>query len=393
MAPRSSKPVPPETFSLYAGTPLVRGRFLSRRDRFTVRCVPEGGEEAWAHLPNPGRLWEYLLPGATLKLLPVRRGSLPWRVVGVDTPGGTVMLDTVRANEAVRWLLERRLVPGFEEARVVRAETVHGDSRFDFELEERGKPLLLEVKSCTLFSGGVAMFPDAPTERGRRHLENLAALASRGTSCGVLFFIQSAAVRGFLPDFHTDPAFAETLAACAPLLRVRALGVDWTEELALRLPGRPVPFLREVLLRENVDRGTLLVALSPVAPTLFDPGGDPVRLEPGHYLYGEDVPRELSRATRRRWGDFALRLRGAPDATASTATPLPIRSTVPLAEEMLRELAALGDLLPCRKTSGHFLVRLPTPPLAHGAVVELLLSRRMGRLAPPEDGALTENNV
>ena len=87
------------------------------------------------------------------------------------------------------------------------------------------------------------MFPDAPTERGRRHLEGLAALASQGTPGGVLFLIQSAAVRGFLPDFHTDPAFAETFAACAPRLRVRALGVDWTPELSLRLPGRPVPFL------------------------------------------------------------------------------------------------------------------------------------------------------
>ncbi len=396
MAPRPPKLAPPEitpVFSLYAGADLVRGRFLFRRDRFTVRCVPEGGAETWAHLPNPGRLWEHLRPGVGLRLLPVPGRSLPWRVVGVDHPEGTVMLDTVRANGAVRWLLEHHLVPGFENARVVRAETVHGDSRFDFELEEDGKPLLLEVKSCTLFAGGVAMFPDAPTERGRRHLEELAHLTARGTACGVLFFIQSTAVRGFLPDFHTDPDFAETLGRVAPLLRIRAVGVDWTPELTLRLPVRAVPLMREVLLRENRDQGTLLLALSPVVPTLFDPGHAPLLLEPGHYLYGEDVASGLFRATRRRWGNFSLRLRGAPDPTRSTATPLPIRSSEPLAAGVLRELGALGELVWRRSAPEGFLVRLSGAPLASSAVMDLLLSRRMGRLAPPEDGGGGGNNV
>ncbi len=390
MAPRRPGPGPQgsarESFSLYNDVSPVRGRFISRRDRFTVRCAPEGSEESWAHLPNPGRLWEHLIPGATLRLLPARRGGMPWRVVGVDAPEGTVMLDTIRSNEAVRWLLEHRLVPGFEEARVVRSEAVHGDSRFDFELEEGGKPLFLEVKSCTLFSGGVAMFPDAPTERGRRHLEGLAALASRGTPGGVLFLIQSAAVRGFLPDFHTDPAFAEAFAACAPRLRVRALGVDWTPELSLRLPGRPVPFLRDTLLRENHDRGTLLEALSPKAPVPFDLGERGTMLEPGHYVYGEDLPQGLHQAARRRRRGFALRLRGAPDPGASTATPLPIRSSTPLAEEAFRRLAPLGEVLLRQTDPGSFLVRLPIPPLAHRAVVDLLFFLRMGRLAPPEEG-------
>lgn len=371
-------------FSLYPGHPLTRGTFFLRRDRFTVRCLLENGRDVFAHLPNPGRLWEHLLPGATLLLIPALRGALPWRVVGVESPEGPVMLDTVRANAVVRWLLDRGLVPGFEDARVTRAEAVRGEHRFDFELIQGGKPFLLEVKSCTLFAEGIAMFPDAPTERGRRHLEELARLAAEGISCGVLFFIQSAAVRGFLPDFHTDPAFAETLARVTSSLRVAALGVRWTTNLALELPTHPVPLLHDVLLRENEDRGTLLLALSCAAPVPFSSAADERLLDPGHYLYGEDTPRDLVRTQRRRCAPFTLRLRGTPDPARSTATPLPIRSSVPLAASLLKVLAPLGKLLDANPAEGTFLIRLPGPPLACPGVVRALLQHRMGRLAPPK---------
>ncbi len=168
--------------------PIRKGRFIERPNRFIVKCrIPRVGEVV-AHLANPGRLSELLLPGARLHL---SLASTPGRktdysVLAVERDGAPVFLDTHRTNRVARHLVEHQLIPELRGFELVRGEAPLGKSRFDFLLRKNRRDLYLEVKSCTLFDNGVATFPDAATERGRKHLVELASLDGRARGA-VLF--------------------------------------------------------------------------------------------------------------------------------------------------------------------------------------------------------------
>lgn len=254
--------------------PLVPATFTSRPNRFVVECVREG-EPTRAFLPNPGRLRESLTPGTELLLEraanPDRR--LAWTAVGLRHRGAVIGLDTHRANRLVEELLGSRRLPGLEEFRVVRREVPHGHSRFDFLLEGPGGLLYLEVKSCTQAGRRVGMFPDAASDRGRRHLEELAELADGGTATAVVFLVHSPTADLFLPDFHADLAFARTLLAVRDRVRLLPVALALDEELRVAGPLRPLEIPWEVAERDASDRGTYLVQL-------HLPGD--LRLEVGH---------------------------------------------------------------------------------------------------------------
>ena len=130
-------------------------------------------ETVLAHLPNPGRMWELLFPGVVMYLVPHDKpdAKTKYRVVGIERDGQVIMLDTNYSNDVAQHLIENKLIPEWEQWRVVRREYTVGKSRFDLLLtNDEGEEFLLEVKSCTLFSDHGAMFPDAITERGRKHL-------------------------------------------------------------------------------------------------------------------------------------------------------------------------------------------------------------------------------
>ncbi len=170
-----------------------------------------------------------------------------------------VLLHTHITNDAAEWLIRTGRVPGLEGWAVRKREASFGRSRFDFLLEKEGRLLLLEVKSCTLFGHELAMFPDAPSDRGRRHVEELGKLAGEGYGAAVLFLVQSSRPSCFLPDFHTDPKFAESLFRAKDRLRLFPLAVEWNA--ALELTGEPkllrVPW--GVYERHGGDRGDCLV--------------------------------------------------------------------------------------------------------------------------------------
>ena len=268
--------------------PLIRARFLARPNRFLLHCMLPEGKKVKAFLPNPGRLWELLLPDAAVLLADHGNSERKTRytAVAVERGGAPVFLHTHVNNAVARRLLERRRVPGLEDASIVRAEAPLGRSRFDFLLRDRYGDLYLEVKSCTLFGHGVAMFPDAVTERGRRHLLELAELARAGTRAAVLFVVHTPAARWFMPDYHTDLAFSRTLLEVRRDVRILPVAVSWTR--ALR-PGRTARLLDipwEHIEREARDRGSylLIVRLRWRRRIVF--GAQPPALfQPGYYVY------------------------------------------------------------------------------------------------------------
>ena len=202
---------------------MTPGVFLARPNRFVAHVEIDGTEEI-CHVKNTGRCRELLVPGCTVWC---QRSSNPNRktkfdLIAVRKGPRLINMDSQAPNAAAKeWLR----AGGLGEIEDLRAETVHGDSRFDFSFTKDGKQCFLEVKGCTLENDGVCAFPDAPTERGTKHLRGLTELAKSGYGAYVLFVIQMTDVKYIHPNDATDPAFGSALREAAAA-GVHVLAVD-----------------------------------------------------------------------------------------------------------------------------------------------------------------------
>ena len=192
---------------------VVPGKFLDRPNRF-VAHVEIGGTVETVHVKNTGRCRELLVSGARVYCQhlehPGRRTK--YDLIAVEKNGRLINMDSQAPNAAAgEWLRGGSL----GEVQNLRAETVHGDSRFDFSFTLGGRQCCLEVKGVTLEQDGVCAFPDAPTIRGSKHLRGLADAAREGYGAYVLFVIQMENVRFLRPNDGTDPDFAAGLRQAA----------------------------------------------------------------------------------------------------------------------------------------------------------------------------------
>jgi sugar fermentation stimulation protein A len=241
---------------------VEEAEFVSRPNRFVVRCRL-GQRVISAYLPNPGRLTELFLPGAMLLLEKSsnKERKFPYTVVAVLLDGYPVLLHTHRTNDVAEFLLERGRVPGLEGARIIRREKTIGQSRFDFLIEDHGREIVLEVKSCTLFTKRAAMFPDAVTARGRRHVEELAAISRNGRKGQVLFIINHPSIEYFVPDFHTDPAFAKALLGARDSIAITPLAMSVDHAFRVKKETRVLPIAWDVVEGHNRDAGAYVLVL------------------------------------------------------------------------------------------------------------------------------------
>ncbi len=187
---------------------VIPGIFCSRPNRFIANCLING-KETICHVKNTGRCKELLLPGCKVFLAPGENPArkTPYDVIGVEHGGQIVNIDSMAPNGAVgEWL------PGFlPKGAVIRPETKFGESRMDFYAKAEHQEFFIEVKGVTLKQKNVALFPDAPTTRGTRHLGGLTKAVKQGYTCYVIFVIQMQGVTCFSPNRQTDPAFAHAL--------------------------------------------------------------------------------------------------------------------------------------------------------------------------------------
>ena len=213
---------------------MKSGVFLARPNRFIAHVQIEGQAEV-VHVKNTGRCRELLPVGAQVwcqesdnpnrktkyDLITVRKGH---RLINMDSQAPNLA--------AKEWLA----AGGLGEITSLRAETKHGDSRFDFSFTKDGKQCFLEVKGVTLENDGICAFPDAPTERGAKHLRGLAEAAKDGYGAYVLFVIQMADVKYLHPNNATDPEFGKALReAAANGVEVLAVDCDVTiDEMKIR---------------------------------------------------------------------------------------------------------------------------------------------------------------
>ena len=214
------------------------------------RCVAEveiDGKAERAHVKNTGRCAELLVQGYRVYLEksgnPARRTG--YDLIGVDNPvpGGVryVNMDSMAPNRAAgEWLASGGLGPLSD----IRAEVTVGDSRFDFVASQKGRPVAVEVKGCTLEAGGVARFPDAPTLRGLKHVRGLTRLAGEGWRCVLLVVIQMKGARVFTPNWQTQPEFGEAL------IEAQRAGV---EIVAMDCAARPGEVVIDAPVRVEID--------------------------------------------------------------------------------------------------------------------------------------------
>jgi sugar fermentation stimulation protein A len=202
----------PVAVPLTASGPLVEATFVARPYQLVVEALL-GAELVRAHMADRGRLLGLLVPGARVVLAPRAEAGrkTAFQVVGVYQGDELVSLDTHLPNRLMHATLVARALPQFARYHEVRREVTMGRHRIDFRLSDGESSCLVEVKSAGSSDGELASFPDAPTERGRSHLELLATLSRGGQRCAVVFVVQRHSARAFAPDEATDPAFARAL--------------------------------------------------------------------------------------------------------------------------------------------------------------------------------------
>lgn len=338
----------PDVLNVPLFSNIIKGSFLDRPNRFIIHCVTDDGFVE-AYLPNPGRLWELLLPGRIVYLVKKTPGTsvkLAYMAVAVERDGMPVLLHTHMSNAVAARLIEAGRIPGLEGARIVKAEATVGRSRFDFLLEREGRPFYLEVKSCTLFGRSIAMFPDAVTVRGKRHMEELADLSRQGTLCGIIFLVHWPRADFFLPDYHTDLDFALTFKEIRTQLFIKAISLKWQPDLSLSENVREISIPWGIIDREAKDSGSYIIMLH-IAEALNLRVGSlgALHFPEGYYLYVGTAKRALTKRLDRHlrknktlnWHIDYLR------PYADRCVAIPIRASAPLEHDLAKALRGIAD--------------------------------------------------
>ena len=197
---------------------IIEGRFLSRPNRFIAFCEIDGAVET-VHVKNTGRLKELLVPGAQvyLELSDKPERKTRFSLVTVQEGKRLVNIDSNAPNRVVEEAVKSGALklPGMPRVDLVKSEHGYGKSRFDLYLEGGGRKAFMEIKGVTLEKDGVAMFPDAPTLRGAKHVHELISARNEGYLAYLLFLIQMKGVRCFTPNDEMHRVFGDAVRLAA----------------------------------------------------------------------------------------------------------------------------------------------------------------------------------
>lgn len=197
---------------MFIENPIVRGRFLERINRFLAR-VEIDGEITTVHVPNTGRCKELFVPGATV-VLERREGmgrKTPYELEFVYKGKRLISIDSQIPNKVVMDNILKGKLDKFAGYDVIEKEKTYKNSKFDLKLSKKDEIFFVEVKGVTLEENGVVMFPDAPTERGTKHMLELKSAKEEGMRAAVVFLVQMDDVLYFTPNVKTDVKFSSAL--------------------------------------------------------------------------------------------------------------------------------------------------------------------------------------
>lgn len=192
-------------------------RYKSRPNRFTVEFIDNNDEIQLAHLHDPGRLKELLIENVPILVEYVEdyhktNRKTKYNMIGVYYEDYWVLLNSSFHNKLVEELISERKIKSLTDYEIYKPEYTYGNSRLDFLLKnKKDNPLYLEVKGCTLVIDSVAMFPDAPTIRGTKHLNELINIKKENKDSAVIILVLQNSAKTFMPNYNTDENFANTL--------------------------------------------------------------------------------------------------------------------------------------------------------------------------------------
>ncbi len=234
---------------------ITEGIFLNRPNRFIAHAEIDGKVET-VHVKNTGRCWELLLPGSRVYLSvsdnPNRKTKFDLIAVEKRRDGASPLLinmDSQIPNAAAEEWLRKGLL--FSSDAVIQREVTYGSSRFDFFMTDGNRKIFLEVKGVTLEENGIAMFPDAPTQRGVKHVRELMQCIQAGYEACILFVIQMKGMIAFCPNDKMHPAFGEVLRE-AEGAGVKLLAMDCIVTPDSMKLDAPVPVRLDERESENV---------------------------------------------------------------------------------------------------------------------------------------------
>ncbi|MEM2137306.1 MAG: DNA/RNA nuclease SfsA [Candidatus Methanomethylicia archaeon] len=219
---------------------VLKAKFLERVNRF--RCkIDVNGHIYSAHIHDPGRLSELLKFNSDVLIRPhtgLNAKTTDFYLFAVNSNDGWVLVDSALHNNIFLWILNSNFIPDLDGFKIVKREYKFMDSKYDFLLKSPlGKNCLLEVKGCTLVVDGVAMFPDAPTVRGMRHVYGLIHALNSGYDSIIVFLITHPGAKIFKPNWIIDEALSKSLLeayeadvkiyACKVFLMVYSMSLIW----------------------------------------------------------------------------------------------------------------------------------------------------------------------
>mgnify|MGYP001054298040 CR=1 FL=1 len=360
---------------------LEEASFQRRLNRFVIEARLDR-KPIRAYLPNPGRLWEFLIPGRIVYLKKEKREGLPYTVWATERKGSIICLHTQYTNNVAERLIMDGVIEAFRGFTIVKKEFSINHHRVDFLIKNGRIIIPLEVKSCTLFEDTIAMFPDAVTERGRQHLEVLGRLGG-----AVLFIVHYPGAEYFLPDFHTDPLFSETLYKLKDKIIIKAISVMWDKEMNFR-------FVRELSIpwhiyeKEAGDRGAYIITGLLKRNRTVEIGSlGRISFKKGYYLYIGSAMNSLSSRIKRhmrkektmRWHiDYLI-------PYLQDIRAIPIQSSEDLECHLAQEIESITvDYIKAFGSSDcnckSHLYWMKDNPFSYQRFIDILLKYRIGRL-------------
>ncbi len=322
--------------------------FLERPNRFVMRLQDAEGKEIWAHVPNTGRMEEFCFEGEPFYVTPVRQGKYLYKVVATGYQGSFVFLDTIKVNRLFDELLRKNCIPCFQNVTDIKREVSFGDSKFDFSFRQGRQKIITEVKSCTLCHNGLAMFPDAPTLRGQKHIKTLERISAEGEyTTHIVYLVLNSGAERFMPNFHTDFDYGNTFLD-AQQVDFHAFRLDFLDPVCADLQSlQEIPIDVSTTRTYCQDEGSYLILLENHEDCKVTVGklGE-ISSKKGWYVYVGSAMQALNSRIKRHQ-QKRKKLRWHIDYLASTVMTVkkvfPIRSPEKLESRLAGELGKISE--------------------------------------------------
>lgn len=287
----------------------IEVKYIRRKNRFVME-FDNDGKKISAYVPNTGRMTEFRFRGHPFYLAHRKSKKFDYRLVSTKYQDAYVLLDTIKVNDIFHEILKRELLDEFKGIKKIRREFTINDSRFDFLLTDNaGKKILVEIKSCTLCHNGVAMFPDAPTARGRKHIRQLHQLAQDDYKTYVYYLVLNNNAKYFIPDFHIDYKYGVNFKN-SNNVNFRAIRLNIKDPVTVDFDSTSeIPVENSIVNRHCTRKGSYVLVLENRSDAEYKIGAlGKQKFQKGYYVYigsaMNNLDKRISRHLRKRKKNF-----------------------------------------------------------------------------------------